>query len=54
MIDVDEAYIKDHLNLFGLNTSLGADKFKQCLKMILSSTSPNEEDLADEQFLEMN
>lgn len=54
MIDVDEAYIKDHLNLFGLNTPLGNDKFKQCLKMILAAQSPNEEDLADEQFMELN
>lgn len=54
MIEVDDAYIRDHHNLFGLHNTLGKDKFKQCLKMILSPTSPNEEDLADEQFLELN
>jgi hypothetical protein len=48
MIEVEEAYIKDHLNLFGLHNSMGKDKFKQCIKMILSPQSPNEDDLADE------
>jgi len=33
---------------------MGKEKFKQCLKMILSPQSPGEEDLADEQFLELN
>ena len=33
---------------------MSKDKFKQCIKMILSPQGPNEEDLADEQFLELN
>lgn len=48
MIEVDEAYIKDHLNLYGLHNNLSKDKFKQCIKMILSPNSPDEGDLADE------
>ena len=48
MVDIDEAFIKDHFNLFNLPTTLSKDKFKQCIKMILAPHSPNEEDLADE------
>lgn len=54
MVEVDESFIRDQFNLFGLHTSMGKDKFKQCLKMILQPQAPNEEDLADEQFLELN
>jgi len=54
MVEVDESYIRDAFNLYGLQSQLGKDKFKQCIKMILSPQSPNEEDLADEQFLELN
>ena len=54
MVEVDEDFIKDPFNLYGLQPQLGKDKFKQCIKMILSAQSPNEEDLADEQFLELN
>lgn len=36
MVEVDESYIKDPFNLYGLMSSLGKDKFKQCIKMILS------------------
>lgn len=54
MIEVDDEYIKDHFNLYGLQSNLGKEKFKQCIKMIISPQSPNEEDLADEQFLELN
>jgi casein kinase II subunit beta len=57
MVEVDDAYIRDPFNLYGLQsqmTQLSKEKFKQCIKMILSPQSPNEEDLADEQFLELN
>ena len=57
MVEIDEDFIKDHFNLYGLQTSFPSmtkDKFKHLIKMILSPTSPNEEDLADEQFLELN
>ena len=54
MVEVDEAFIKDHLNLFGLHNSMGKEKFMECLKMILSPHSPSEDDLANEQYLELN
>jgi casein kinase II subunit beta len=57
MVQVDEEFIRDPFNLYGLQTSFSnmtKDKFKHLIKMILSPTGPNEEDLADEQFLELN
>ena len=36
MVEVDEDFIKDPFNLYGLQPQLGKDKFKQCIKMILS------------------
>ena len=47
MVELDEDFIKDAFNLYGLQPQLGKDKFKQCIKMILSPQSPNEDDLAD-------
>jgi casein kinase II subunit beta len=37
-----------------LNQNTSKEKLKQCLKIILSPSQPSEEDLADEQFLELN
>lgn len=57
MVEVDEDYIRDPFNLYGLQGALPQltkEKFKHLIKMILSPSSPNEEDLADEQFLELN
>jgi len=57
MVEVDDTYIRDPFNLVGLQQqlpSLTKDRFKNLIKMILSRESPNEEDLADEQFLELN
>ena len=54
LAEVDEAFIKDKFNLFGLQNHLGKEKFKLCMKLIQSQKTPNEEDLSDEQFLELN
>ena len=51
MVEIDEEYIKDPFNLYGLQTQfpqITKDKFRHLVKMILSPSSPNEEDLADE------
>jgi casein kinase II subunit beta len=51
LVEVDEEFIKDPFNLYGLSGSfaqMSKDKMKHLVKMILSPTSPNEEDLADE------
>jgi len=57
IVEVDEEYIRDPFNLYGLKSQLpnvSTDKFKDLLKMILQPAAPNEEDLADDQFLEQN
>jgi casein kinase II subunit beta len=57
LVEVDESYIKDPFNLHGLHKAfpqISKDKFKHLVSMILSPTCPNEEDLADEAFLELN
>ena len=54
MVEVDLEYIRDPFNLTGLQQHYGKEKFKKCIKMILASQPPNEDDLTDETFLEMN
>ena len=57
MIEVDIQFIRDPFNLYGLQglmQNLTEEKFRQCIKMIVSDKSPNEDDLADEAFMEMN
>ena len=54
MVEVDLDYIRDPFNLTGLQQHYGKDKFKQCVKMILAPTGPNEDDLTDEAFMEYN
>lgn len=54
LVDIDEEYIRDQFNLYGLQANFPKDKFKTCVKMILSPVAPNEEDLSDEHFLELN
>ena len=54
LVEVDDEYIKDPFNLYGLQASFPKDKFKTFQKMILSPLAPNEEDLNDEHFVELN
>lgn len=54
LVEIDEDYIKDSFNLYGLQSHFPKEKFKQCIKMILSPNVPQEEDLNDEHFLELN
>ena len=54
LVEIDEDYIRDPFNLQGLQEKLSKDKFKTCLRMILSPQQPNEDDLNDEAFLELN
>lgn len=51
---MDEEYIRDAFNLYGLQTHFTKEKFKTYQKMILSPLAPNEEDLNDEHFVELN
>jgi len=54
LVEVDEDYIRDPFNLYGVQTTLSKDKLKTCLRMIMSPTQPHEDDLNDEAFLELN
>ena len=55
LVDIDEEFIRDAFNIYGLQKTFpNKQKFKTCIKMILSPMAPNEEDLADEHFLELN
>jgi len=54
LVEIDDEFIRDQFNLYGLQALFPKEKFKTCIKMILSPLAPNEEDLADEHFLELN
>lgn len=57
MIEVDLDFIKDPFNLKSLQHYLhpmSKQKIRTCMRMILAPQAPNEEDLADEAFLELN
>lgn len=49
--EVDEEYIRDNFNLYGLRVRF--QHYDHALEMILSSEAPDEEDLADQEFLEI-
>lgn len=51
-VEVDVEYIKDSFNLYGLKERVPS-KFNEALNMILSSESPDSEDLNDQSFLEI-
>jgi casein kinase II subunit beta len=54
LAEIDEDFIRDQFNLYGLQVSFTKEKFRALIKMILSPLAPNEEDLNDETFLELN
>jgi len=49
--EVDEEYARDNFNLYGLRGRF--QFYDHALEMILSSEAPDEEDLADNEFLEV-
>ena len=54
LVEIDTDYIQDPFNLQGLQEKFTKDKMMTCLRMILSNQQPNDEDLKDEAFLELN
>lgn len=54
LVEIEEEYIKDSFNLYGLKKRFKTDRYNTCIKMILSNYSPTEEDLQNEEFLELN
>lgn len=51
LAEVDEEYIRDNFNLYGLRVRF--ENYEHALDMILSSEAPDEEDLLDAEFLEV-
>jgi len=49
--EVEEEYIRDNFNLYGLRNRF--QFYDHALEMILSSEAPDEDDLADSEFLEI-
>lgn len=54
LVEIEEEYIRDQFNLYGLKKRFKTDRYSTCIKMILSNYSPTEEDLQNEEFLELN
>lgn len=54
LVEVEEEFLSDKFNHYGLHAQFPKDKFKTLIKIILSAVAPNEEDLNDEAFLELN
>jgi casein kinase II subunit beta len=60
LVEVERDFITDKFNLINLREMCGnpppmsKSRFKDSLKLILSSKVPNEEDLQNAQFLELN
>ena len=64
LVEIDEEFIKDSFNLYGLRKKFSKERYEYAaathpprsalIKMILSNSSPNEEDLQNEEFLELN
>eukprot|EP01017_Pseudomicrothorax_dubius_P028635 TRINITY_DN3412_c0_g1_i4.p1 TRINITY_DN3412_c0_g1~~TRINITY_DN3412_c0_g1_i4.p1 ORF type:complete len:275 (+),score=37.30 TRINITY_DN3412_c0_g1_i4:65-889(+) len=50
-VEVDEDYIRDGFNLYGLKQKF--PHYEECIEMILSPDVPEEEDLEDEKFHEL-
>lgn len=50
MVKVDESYIRDPSNLYGLQQEINMtkEKFRKCLELILSERPPNEIELQDQ------
>ena len=50
LCEIDEDFIRDPFNLYDIDGKFTKEKFKNCLKMILTPQPPSEEDLNDEVF----
>lgn len=55
LVEVDKEYITDKFNLIKLKEHFTSkDRYKECLRLLLSNKIPNEEDLQNQKFLELN
>ena len=51
LVEVDEDYIRDSFNLYGLRAKI--ENYDEALKMILSEESPESEDFENKQFVQL-
>ena len=55
LVEVDKEYITDKFNLIKLKEHFTSkERYKECLRLLLSNKIPNEEDLQNQKFLELN
>ena len=52
--EIDEDYIRDAFNLYGIKRKLETTRLQECLELILSPTNPLENELQEEEYLEIN
>ena len=54
LLEIDSEYLNDKMNLLGMKLPFPKDRYKECLRLIMSNKVPNEEDLQNQKFLELN
>ena len=55
LVQVDREFIADKMNLLCLSENFSSkERYKECLKLLLSHKVPSEEDLQSQKFLELN
>lgn len=55
LLEVETEFIKDKMNLIDIKRNFGSkERYKECLKLLLSHKIPTEEDLQNQKFLELN
>ena len=54
-VEVDKEFIEDKMNLLELKKSfVTKQRYKECLRLLLSNKVPNEEELQSQSFIELN
>lgn len=54
LLEIDDEYLKDSFNLYGMKKRFNPERYSTCMKMILSNYIPTEDDLQNEEFLQLN
>jgi casein kinase II subunit beta len=55
LVEIDKDFLNDKMNLLKLSENfLSKERFKECYRLLLSNKVPNEEDLQNQKFLELN
>ena len=55
LVEIERDFIGDKMNLLGLRDHFPSkERYNECLKLLVSSKVPNEEDIHNPKFLELN